>query len=133
MKLEYLLIPTDATPAYSMQIFKNYKIKQQKPNLTDRERESIYSQLSQYSVNGKLPRGLLGEISSQFGVKPRTISRIWHQGQESIRQGFKSANVCSRIKFNSGRKKSYTGSVIKLYQDNLSLKKCRDYNNLYIN
>jgi hypothetical protein len=119
MKIEYLLLPSSiANPSQITSNPTNYRIKQNKPNLTDIERESIYSLLNKYSFNGKLPRGILGEISSQFGVKPRTISRIWHQGQESIRKGFIRPNVCSKIKFNSGRKKSCT-DVMKMYQREL--------------
>ncbi|KXN66647.1 hypothetical protein CONCODRAFT_11455, partial [Conidiobolus coronatus NRRL 28638] len=56
--------------------------KVQKPNLTNSERQKIYDLLNRSSFNGKLPRGILSEISLRFKVKPRTISRIWHQGQE---------------------------------------------------
>jgi hypothetical protein len=135
MKLEYLLLPSDTTfnTSIANSTSKNLRIKKHKPNLTDAERESIYNILSKYSVKGKLPRGLLREISIRFGVKPRTISRIWHQGQKSIKLGFKSADVCSRIKFNSGRKKSCIGSIERLYQNEFSLVKSNEYNNLYIN
>jgi hypothetical protein len=77
----------------------------QKPNLTNSERQKIYDLLNRSSFNGKLPRGILSEVSLRFKVKPRTISRIWHQGQESVASG-KEADVCSRIKLKSGRKKN---------------------------
>ncbi|KXN66646.1 hypothetical protein CONCODRAFT_73542 [Conidiobolus coronatus NRRL 28638] len=78
MKLEYLLLPSTTTLDTSLinSSSKNLRIKQHKPNLTDSERESIYNLLNQYSVKGKLPRGLLGEISVRFGVKPRTDAKI---------------------------------------------------------
>jgi hypothetical protein len=79
--------------------------KVQKPNLTNSQRQKIYDLLNRSSFNGKLPRGILSEVSLRFKVKPRTISRIWHQGQESVASG-KEANVSSRIKLKSGRKKN---------------------------
>jgi hypothetical protein len=102
MKIEYLLIQSSV----SNTIPDTRIIKQAKRNLSDYERESIYTILNQNSSHGKLPRGILSEISKRFGVKPRTISRIWYQGQESIKRGYRSPIVCSRIKFKSGRKKS---------------------------
>jgi hypothetical protein len=85
--------------------------KVQKPNLTNSERQKIYDFLNRCSFNGKLPRGILSEVSLRFKVKPRTISRIWHQGQESIASG-KEANVSSRIKLKSGRKKNLVHSKL---------------------
>jgi hypothetical protein len=80
----------------------------QKPNLTDLERRFIYQFLSERSHEGKLPKGIAAHLSSKFSVTPRTISRIWQQGQRSISDGLPYANVESRIKFKSGRKKNLT-------------------------
>jgi hypothetical protein len=113
MKIEFLLATNTSTTISS--VLKKYrKQKQNKPNLTDKERAIIYSLLKQSAFNGRLPRGVLGEISQRFGVKPRTVSRIWQQGEESIRRGFMYPNVRSKIKFNSGRKKNCKG--LKFYQ-----------------
>jgi hypothetical protein len=82
--------------------------KNQKPNLTNLERKQIYYLLSERSYEGKLPKGIITHLSLQFNVNPRTISRIWKQGQRSISDGLQYPNVESRIKFKSGRKKKLT-------------------------
>jgi hypothetical protein len=117
MKIQNLLISKES-PAQE-EVAKPRKIKASKPNLTNQERLIIYELLKQNSFNGKLPRGILADISERFGVKPRTISRIWHQGQESLRSGLQYPNVCSRIKINSGRKKNSSKIMV-----------IRDYNTL---
>jgi hypothetical protein len=92
----------DSTKAHNP----NNKFKKiQKPNLTNSERQKIYDLLNQSSFNGKLPRGMLTEMSLRFKVRPRTISRIWIQGKKSVASG-KEVNVSSRIKLKSGRKKN---------------------------
>jgi hypothetical protein len=87
--------------------------KSQKPNLTDLERRQIYQILSGCSFNGKLPKGIVSHLGSEFNVTPRTISRIWKQGQISITSGLPYADVESKIKFKSGRKKFCSSLVLK--------------------
>jgi hypothetical protein len=84
----------------------------QKPNLTDLERRQIYQILSERSFNGKLPKGIISYLGSEFNVTPRTISRVWKQGQISIASGYPYANVESRIKLKSGRKKTCSSLVL---------------------
>lgn len=75
-----------------------------KCNLTLQQRISIYHTLLEGSINGKLPKGILQETAARFSVSRLTISRIWHRGRNSIREGKICADVSSRKLGNSGPK-----------------------------
>ncbi len=49
--------------------------------------KQVYQALLARSTNGKLKKHDTTEVAAQFGVKLRTVQRIWHDGKESLAQG----------------------------------------------
>lgn len=74
-------------------------------NLSNEERNAILQTLLVRSNNNKLPKGTIKDVAGEFKVSSKTISRIWARAGQCTSQGMKFANVNSRIKGNSGRKK----------------------------
>lgn len=74
-------------------------------NLTDETRQSILESLLRLSEDDKLPRGAIQRVADQFKVFRKTVGRIWSRAKECYAKGMKSADVSSRIKGNSGRKR----------------------------
>ena len=74
-------------------------------NLTDGERNGRLQSFLSLSKSGKLPIGAIQETASKFQVVSKAISRIWKRAQEYFSKGLTYAEVSSKIKFKSGRKK----------------------------
>ena len=68
--------------------------------LSNEERTTIYHQLLQKSVDGKLRRGITNVVASSFSVSRRTIQRIWKRAKES-----EIHDVSHRKTKNYGRKR----------------------------
>ncbi|KAL7141990.1 hypothetical protein ABFS83_08G092000 [Erythranthe nasuta] len=71
-----------------------------KKNLTNNERQAVYTMLQQKSNNGRLGKEVTRLVASQFSVSMRTIQRIWKQTD----YGRAHANVHHRKTKNCGRK-----------------------------
>ena len=56
-------------------------------NLTDKEHCSVYQAILMRSVDDVPQKGALGEVACLFGINLKTISQIWHQGQQSLAAG----------------------------------------------
>lgn len=76
-----------------------------KANLTDDERNGVLQSLLSAEKEGKLPKGVIGAVAAKFNVHRHTISRIWTKAKADFKAGMKFADVRSRIKGNSGRKR----------------------------
>ncbi|KAL7152811.1 hypothetical protein ABFS83_04G124000 [Erythranthe nasuta] len=72
-----------------------------KKNLTNNERQAVYTMLQQKSNNGRLGKEVTRLVASQFSVSMRTIQRIWKQTD----YGRAHANVHHRKTKNCGRKR----------------------------
>jgi hypothetical protein len=68
--------------------------------LSNEERKSVYHELLQKSVDGKLPRGVTKAVASSFSVSMRTVQRIWKRSKES-----EAHDVSHRKTKNCGRKR----------------------------
>ncbi|ETV74117.1 hypothetical protein H257_11082 [Aphanomyces astaci] len=84
-----------------------------KTHLDHDERRSIYESLLAVSSSGILPRGAIVKLARQHNCHPDTVKRVWAGGQSSIREGHISADVSSKIRGNSGRKKTRTSEEIE--------------------
>ena len=80
---------------------------QNEGNLSNDERNAIFQKSLTFVKSGKLCKGALTEVSKQFNVCTKTVSRIWHRSQENLDDGKKSADVSSRIKLKSGGKRKH--------------------------
>lgn len=74
-------------------------------NLTNETRQSILEALLRRFKDNKLPRGAIQDIAEQFNVYRKTVGRIWSRAKECYAKGMNFADVRSRIKGNSGRKR----------------------------
>ncbi|MFI5421695.1 MAG: hypothetical protein ACHQ1H_12070 [Nitrososphaerales archaeon] len=75
-----------------------------KKNFTNEERRAIYEFLLSRGIDGKLKFGSLKEAAKHFQCSSRTVSRVWHRGQQSIVNRSLAADVSARIRGHSGRK-----------------------------
>jgi hypothetical protein len=79
------------------------QVDQTKHNYSDRVRQQVYQTLLMRSKNGKLSKQDTTIVSNQFGVKIRTVQRIWKQGKNQLAQNIPVV-VHNRKKGRSGRK-----------------------------
>lgn len=64
----------------------------------------MYQALLARSTNGKLKRHVTKEVAELFGVRHRTLQRLWQQGKSSLDQG-NPVDVSSRKRGRAGRKR----------------------------
>ena len=76
---------------------------QPKNDYSDRVRQQMYQALLMRSKNGKLGKHYTTIISNQFGVKIRSVQRIWRQGKNQLSQNIPVV-VPNLKKGRSGRK-----------------------------
>lgn len=88
-----------------------------KANLPDSERNAILQTLLSHSEDGKLKTGELSRVADKFKLSTKTISRIWHRAKECWASGMKHADVGSRIKVRSGRKKKDRSETLTKVKD----------------
>ncbi|XP_017240013.1 uncharacterized protein LOC108212812 [Daucus carota subsp. sativus] len=72
-------------------------------NLSNEDRRRIYQTLLTKSVDGKLRRGTIREVSAIFSISSRTVARIWKQATQSSNNG--AINVSHKRSKNCGRKR----------------------------
>ncbi|RQM28866.1 hypothetical protein B5M09_008357 [Aphanomyces astaci] len=75
-----------------------------KRKLSDTTRRAIYDMLLEISAAGKLTHGSCKKVAGMFKCHWKTVSRVWHRGRDSLRQGSAVADVDSKFKGNSGAK-----------------------------
>lgn len=73
-------------------------------NLTDDQRRAVYEMVLTKLTNGRPVKGAFTEIGTSFNVHPKTVSRIWAAGQQSIANGNVCADVSSKLRGKRGRK-----------------------------
>ncbi|KAH9095269.1 hypothetical protein Ae201684P_013385 [Aphanomyces euteiches] len=100
-----------------------------KPNLTDEQSAALYLELAKRSCNGMVSRGIMEEVCSFFSVTSRTSWRIWKRGNDSHEVG-QAANVRSKIKGHSGRRRVYAPSDIEAKVKAVELHKRQTYGSL---
>lgn len=66
-------------------------------------RRLIYQALLARSTNGKLKRHVTREVAELFGVRLRTVQRLWQRGKSSLDQGI-PVDICNRKRGTAGRK-----------------------------
>ena len=76
---------------------------QPKNDYSDRVRQQVYQALLMRSKNGKLGKHDTTIVSNQFGVKIRSVQRIWRQGKNQLSQNIPVV-VPNLKKGRSGRK-----------------------------
>ena len=62
------------------------QVVQPKHNYSDHVRQQVYQALLMRSKNGKLGKNDTTIVGQQFGVKIRTVQRIWEQGKNQLVQ-----------------------------------------------
>ena len=76
---------------------------QPKHDYSNHVRQQVYQALLMRSKNGKLGKHGTTIVGDQFGVKIRTVQRIWQQGKEQLVQNI-PVNVPNRKRGRAGRK-----------------------------
>ncbi|XP_071053572.1 uncharacterized protein [Onthophagus taurus] len=84
---------------------RNYKGALKKPNLSNEQRQGVLQYLLKNVSNEKLKHGAIKQCSTKFNVCTRTINRIWNTAKQDYNVGSCTANVVSKKKGNSGRKR----------------------------
>ncbi|XP_039789527.1 uncharacterized protein LOC120655657 [Panicum virgatum] len=79
------------------------QVNQLKHDYSNHVRQQVYQALLMRSKNGKLGKNDTTIVGQQFGVKIRTVQRIWEQGKEQLAQNI-PVNVHNRKRGRSGRK-----------------------------
>jgi AraC-like DNA-binding protein len=74
-----------------------------KHNYSDNVRQQVYQALLMRSKNGRLGKKDTSIVSEQFGVKIRTVQRIWKRGKNQLAQNI-PVKVPNLKKGRSGRK-----------------------------
>lgn len=73
-------------------------------NVSDGKRRVIYDSLLEKSNDRKLPKGTITSVAYEHHVSNKTVSRIWHCGQKSLKDSAPAAKVSSQSKENCDRK-----------------------------
>ncbi|RHY95173.1 hypothetical protein DYB35_011766 [Aphanomyces astaci] len=68
-----------------------------KRKLSDTTRRAICDTLLEISVAGKLTHGPYKKVAGMFKCHWKTVSRVWHLGRDSLRQGSAVADVDSKF------------------------------------
>ena len=79
------------------------QVNQRKHDYSDHVRQQVYQALLMRSKNGKLGKHDTTIVGDQFGVKIRTVQRIWQQGKEQLVQNI-PVNVPNRKRGRAGHK-----------------------------
>ncbi|RHY89331.1 hypothetical protein DYB35_007833, partial [Aphanomyces astaci] len=58
-----------------------------KRKLSDSTRRAIYDTLLEINAAGKLTHGSYKKVAGMFKCHWKTVSRVWHRGHDSLRQG----------------------------------------------
>lgn len=85
----------------------------EKRNLTDSERQAVLQTLLKKANDLKLPKGTIESTATELKVSGATVSRIWNVAKRSYAKGEKAADVSSKIKQNSGRKKQDRTEILE--------------------
>ncbi|KAL6838300.1 hypothetical protein ACP4OV_031899 [Aristida adscensionis] len=73
-----------------------------KRELTDDKRRELFKALFLRSTKGKLTRKIVTDVAALFSVSTRTVYRIWHLGNQCLKQG-ENIDV-SKKRYNCGHK-----------------------------